>query len=110
MATDTSENALETLIVRYMTGTDGLAVAADAVAETPTDYRGTGYINGNPQHYDRAHALDVPQLFAFLRATQPEAFRPTVTTELAAHWIWGSSSMGCRSSPSSSKTASPNSQ
>src|SRR5690606_17096598 len=25
--------------------------------------------------YDRAHALDVPQLFAFLRTTQPETFK-----------------------------------
>lgn len=78
MATDTSEKALETLIVRYMTGTDGLAVTADAVAETPTDYRGTGYINGNPQHYDRAHALDVPQLFAFF---EPRSRR------LSGNWL-----------------------
>ena len=37
MATDTSEKALETLIVRYMTGTDGLAVAADAVDQYQRD-------------------------------------------------------------------------
>ena len=38
-------------------------------------YGGTGYIAGSAKDYDRAHALDVPQLFAFLRATQPEAFK-----------------------------------
>lgn len=52
MSTDTTEKGLETLIVRHMTT--------------------TGYLAGNPQDYDRAHALDVPQLFAFLCATQPQ--------------------------------------
>ena len=39
------------------------------------DATGTGYFAGSPKDYDRAQALDVPQLFAFLRATQPEAFK-----------------------------------
>lgn len=75
MTTDTSERGLETLIMRHMTGTDGLAVAPDRVAERPPPYGGTGYTAGSAQDFDRAHALDVPQLFAFLRATQPEAFK-----------------------------------
>ena len=75
MTTDTSEKGLETLIMRHMTGTDGLAVPANMVAERPPQYGGTGYIAGSAKDYDRAHALDVPQLFAFLRATQPEAFK-----------------------------------
>lgn len=75
MTTDTSEKGLETLIMRHMTGTGGLAVAPNRVAERPPPYGGTGYTAGNAQDYDRAHALDVPQLFAFLRATQPEAFK-----------------------------------
>ena len=75
MSTDTSEKGLETLIVRHMTGTDGLAVAPLGVALSPARYGGTGYLAGSPKDYDRAHALDVPQLFAFLRASQPEAFR-----------------------------------
>jgi type I restriction enzyme, R subunit len=75
MSTDVSEKGLESLIVRHMTGTDGLAVAPDAVAEPPAPYGGSGYFAGSPKDYDRAHALDVPQLFAFLRATQPEAFK-----------------------------------
>ncbi len=74
MTTDASEKGLETLIVRHMTGTDGLAVVPDQVAERPPPYGGTGYTAGSPKDYDRAHVLDVPQLFAFLRATQPEAF------------------------------------
>ena len=75
MTTDTSEKGLETLIMRHMTGTDGLAVVQNMAAERLTPYGGTGYIAGSAQDYDRAHALDVPQLFAFLRATQPEAFK-----------------------------------
>ncbi len=74
MSTDTSEKGLETLIIRHMTGVDGLAVTS-AMAEAPMPYGGTGYFAGHPKTYDRAHALDVAQLFAFLRATQPEAFK-----------------------------------
>ncbi|MET3605937.1 type I restriction enzyme R subunit [Sphaerotilus sulfidivorans] len=75
MSTDTSEKGLESLIVRHMTGTDGLAVSPGAVAEPPAAYGGTGYLAGSPKDYDRAHALDAAQLFAFLRATQPEALK-----------------------------------
>ena len=75
MTTDTSEKGLESLIVRHMTGTDGLAVAPNTAAEPPAPYGGTGYLAGSPKDFDRAHALDVAQLFTFLRATQPEAFK-----------------------------------
>jgi type I restriction enzyme R subunit len=74
MTTDTSEKGLETLIMRHMTGMDGFAVTPHSVAEKP-DATGTGYFADSPKDYDRAHALDVPQVFAFLRATQPEAFK-----------------------------------
>jgi type I restriction enzyme R subunit len=70
--TDTTEKGLESLIVRHMTGAAGLAVQPNHVAERPPAYGGTGYTAGSPQDYDRAHALDVAQLFAFLRSTQPE--------------------------------------
>jgi type I restriction enzyme R subunit len=75
MTTDTSEKGLETLIMRHMTGVDGLAVTPNSTGEPPAPYGGTGYFAGSAQDYDRAHALDVPQLFAFLRATQPDAFK-----------------------------------
>ncbi len=73
MTTDTSEKGLETLIIRYMTGGNGLAVAPGAATEKP-DESGSGYFAGCPKDYDRANALDVAHLFAFLRGTQPEAF------------------------------------
>jgi type I restriction enzyme R subunit len=74
MTTDTSEKGLESIIVRHMTGTAALGVVSNRVAERPPAYGGTGYTAGSPQDYERAHALDVAQLFAFLRATQPDTF------------------------------------
>ena len=75
MTTDISEKGLETIIMRHMTGTDGLAIPPNTVSERRLPYGGTGYTAGSAQDYDRAHAIDVPLLFAFLSATQPEAFK-----------------------------------
>jgi type I restriction enzyme R subunit len=83
VTTDTSEKGLETLIMRHMTGEAGLAVAPNTAAERHAPYGGTGYLAGSAQDYDRAHALDVPQLFAFLRATQPEAFKKLAMADAA---------------------------
>jgi type I restriction enzyme R subunit len=80
MTTDTSEKGLETLIMRYMTGVDGFAITSDSVGEKP-DAAGTGYFAGSPKDCDRAQALDVSQLFAFLRVTQPEAFKKLAMTD-----------------------------
>jgi type I restriction enzyme, R subunit len=79
--TDTSEKGLETLIMLHMTGTDGLVPVAEGLAaETPdalaiAKAAGSGWLAGNPKYYDRTYALDVPQLFQFLHATQPEALK-----------------------------------
>lgn len=51
--TDTSEAGLETTIVKSL------------IEES-------GYQAGNPQDYDRAHAVDLAKLTAFLQDTQPE--------------------------------------
>ncbi|MEK7475103.1 MAG: type I restriction endonuclease subunit R [Candidatus Coatesbacteria bacterium] len=76
MTTDTSEKGLETLIMRQMTGEDGLAVSSGfTVAEPSPPYGGTGYRAGSAKDYDRAQAVDVAQLFAFLRSSQPDAFK-----------------------------------
>src|SRR5258708_7791385 len=74
MTTDTSEKGLETLIMRHMTGVDGFSVTPGSVTEA-SGAAGVGYFAGSPKDYDRAHALDVAQLFAFLRVTQPEAYK-----------------------------------
>ena len=47
MTTDTTEKGLESIIVRHMTGTDGLAVKPNMVAERPPAYGGTGYTAGS---------------------------------------------------------------
>ena len=72
--TDTSEKGLETLIIRHLTGVDGFSVSPRPVAQIP-DPAGIGYFAGSPKDYDRAQAIDVPQLFAFLRVTQFETFK-----------------------------------
>ncbi len=72
-ATDTTEKGLETLIMRHMTGTDGLASGVEVgVAETAPAKGGSGWLAGNDSAYDREFAVDTEQLFAFLIATQPE--------------------------------------
>jgi type I restriction enzyme R subunit len=75
VTTDTSEKGLETIIMRHMTGEDGLAVLPETASARIPPFGGTGYIAGSPKSFDRAHAIDVSQLFAFLRATQPDAFK-----------------------------------
>ena len=74
MTTDTTEKGLETVIIRHMTGLDGLSVPPASVA-TIANESGIGYSAGSPKDFDRAHAIDVPQLFAFLQTTQPIAFQ-----------------------------------
>ncbi|MGE4442400.1 MAG: type I restriction endonuclease subunit R [Desulfomicrobium sp.] len=53
VTTDTSEKGLEALITASLVN--------DA-----------GYVEGRPEDYDRDHAVDLAQLFAFLRDTQPD--------------------------------------
>jgi len=72
VTTDTSEKGLETLIVRAMTGTSGLFADDGLLHDDLVPYGGTGWIAGNPHDYDREHAVDLAQLAAFLRATQPQ--------------------------------------
>lgn len=73
MPADTSEKGLETLIMRHLTGGDGLSAdSSGLVAETKPAQNGNGWIAGSPSAYDREFAVDTVQLFAFLMATQPE--------------------------------------
>ena len=69
MTTDISEKGLESLICRALTGqTCG---PADAARERPSSY-GVGWTCGDPRDYDREHCVDLAQLSAFLRKTQPD--------------------------------------
>ena len=71
MTTDTSERGLEELIVRAMTGrTDVLAPAHVATETSSPVAGGTGWLLGDPAHYDREYCVDLVQLRGFLLATQ----------------------------------------
>jgi type I restriction enzyme R subunit len=73
--TDTSEAGLETLICRALTGSDCTPRPTGApavVAETASPYGGAGWLSGDPADYDREYCVDLVQLAAFLRSTQPE--------------------------------------
>ena len=72
MTTDTSEWGLETLIVRAMTGDRTGALPGPATRDGPVPFGGAGWIPGEPHDYDREYAVDLAQLAAFLRATQPK--------------------------------------
>jgi type I restriction enzyme R subunit len=73
MTTDTSEKGLEGLIVRAMTGRIDLLSPPYVASETSTPAAGgTGWILGDPKHYDRGACVDLVQLRGFVMATQPE--------------------------------------
>ncbi|MEJ7594007.1 MAG: type I restriction endonuclease subunit R [Planctomycetaceae bacterium] len=75
MKSDTSEKGLESLIMRHMTGTDGLSPGGtEVLGEDPVHAGGTGWFAGRSSSYDRAYAIDTEQLIVFLKSTQPEEF------------------------------------
>ena len=73
MSTDTSERGLERLICMGLTGLPCDPPAKGTLGEPATGYGGAGWSAGNFHDYDREHCVDLVQLAAFLRATQPEA-------------------------------------
>ena len=75
MTTDTTEKGLENLIMRHLTGVDGLAVPPNTLSGVSPPFGGAGCLASSAQDFDRAHALDAHQLFAFLQATQPDALK-----------------------------------
>ena len=73
MPTDTSEQGLEALITRAMTGRTHLLVPPHQATPSAVPVSGgTGWLLGDPLHYDRSHCLDLVQLQGFLEATQPQ--------------------------------------
>ncbi|HXG69482.1 MAG TPA: type I restriction endonuclease subunit R [Gemmatimonadaceae bacterium] len=74
MTTDTSEKGLESLIVRAMTGRTDLLSPPHVTTETSVRVAGgTGWLLGDPKHFDRAACVDLVQLRGFIQATQPAA-------------------------------------
>ena len=68
MSTDTSERGLERHICMALAGHP-----CDPQGESPAGYGGVGWSGGNFHDYDREYCVDLVQLAAFLRTTQPEA-------------------------------------
>jgi type I restriction enzyme R subunit len=63
------------LICRALTGSGcapRLAGAPPEMAEPPAPYGGSGWRASDPADYDREYCVDLVQLSAFLKATQPE--------------------------------------
>ena len=73
MNTDTTEQGLESLICTALAGHPCEPPAAHATAEPSAGYGGVGWSGGTRLDYDREYCVDLAQLTAFLRATQPEA-------------------------------------
>ena len=69
--TDTTERGLERLICTALTGPPCDPPQAGAVRERPATY-GVGWIGGDPNDYNREYCVDLAQLSAFLRETQPD--------------------------------------
>ena len=68
---DTSERGLERLICTALTGHPCDPAQPGALRERPPTYA-AGWIGGHSQDYDRDHCLDLAQLAAFLKITQPD--------------------------------------
>ena len=79
--TDTSERGLERLICTALAGHPCEPPAEGTVAEPPAGYGGVGWSGGNFHDYDREYCIDLVQLSAFLRATQPEAAEALALSE-----------------------------
>ena len=81
MTTNTSERGLERLICTALSGHPCEPPATGTVREPPIGYGGFGWSCGNPHDYEREYCVDIAQLSAFLRATQPEAAEALALTE-----------------------------
>ena len=72
MPTDTSERGLERSICTALAGHPCDPPPGPTIGEPPANYGGVGWAGGNYHDYDREYCVDLAQLSAFLRATQPE--------------------------------------
>ncbi|MDY6954955.1 MAG: type I restriction endonuclease, partial [Thermodesulfobacteriota bacterium] len=70
---DTTERGLERLICTALTGHPCDPPRPGDLREPTPAYGGGGWICGDPNDYDREHAVDLAKLLDFLITTQPEA-------------------------------------
>ena len=79
---DTTERGLERLICTALTGQGVRGPLLQALWENrAVGYGGVGWSCGNPHDYDREYCVDLVQLSAFLRDTQPEAAEALTLSE-----------------------------
>ena len=81
MTTDTTERGLERLICAGLAGHPCDPPAEGTIADPPAGYGGVGWSGGNFHDYDREYGVDLVQLAAFLRGTQPEAAEALALSE-----------------------------
>ena len=81
MRSDTSERGLERLICAGLAGHPCDPPAGGTVADPSARYGGVGWSGGNFHDYDREYGVDLVQLAAFLRTTQPEAAEALTLSE-----------------------------
>ena len=81
MNTDTSERGLERLMCTALSGHPCEPATSNTVGESRIGYGGVGWSCGSPHDYDRQHFVDLVQLSAFLRSTQPETADAFVLNE-----------------------------
>ena len=72
MTIDLTERGLERLICKVLTGEPCDPPSGRTVAEPSPGYGGVGWSPGNHHDYNREYCVDLVQLTAFLRTTQPE--------------------------------------
>ena len=78
---DTTESGLERLICTALAGHPCDPSAERSVVDPPAGYGGVGWSGGNFHDYDREYCVDLVQLAAFLRTTQPEAAEALALSE-----------------------------
>ena len=81
MTTDTTERGLERLICKALTGDPCDPPADCTIGDPPAGYGEVGWSCGNHRDYSREYCVDLAQLRAFLKTTQPEAATALRLTE-----------------------------
>ena len=72
MPSDTSERGLERRICKALSGNPCDPPKTETIGDPSSTYGGVGWLPGNPYDYDREYCVDLVQLTAFLKSTQPD--------------------------------------
>ena len=73
MSTDASERGLERLICTTLADDPRDSPRSPTETEEFKPWGGVGWVPGDFHHYGHEHCVDLPQVAAFLRETQPRA-------------------------------------